>query len=90
MHETYTDAQTHEWVQRECPVAGIGCVDCKQPLIDAVLAEQAQIRERAEPYERDKAMLVKVIEQGNERAREVAQNTMAQVRDSVGTHYDAL
>jgi tryptophanyl-tRNA synthetase len=71
-------------------VAGIGCVDCKQPLIDAVLAEQALIRERAEPYEKDKARLVKVIEQGNERARSVAQQTMAQVRDSVGTNYDEL
>jgi tryptophanyl-tRNA synthetase len=90
LHQTYTDEKTHEWVKRECPVAGIGCVDCKQPLIDAVLAEQALIRERAEPYEKDKARLVKVIEQGNERAREVAQQTMAQVRDCVGTHYDEL
>lgn len=90
LHQTYTDAQTHAWIKRECPVAGIGCVDCKQPLIDAVLAEQARIRERAEPYEKDKARLVKVIEQGNERARSVAQQTMAQVRDSVGTNYDEL
>jgi len=90
LHETYTNEQTHDWVQRECPVAGIGCVDCKQPLIDAVLEEQAHIRERAEPYEKDKARLVRVIEQGNERARAVAQQTMAQVRDSVGTLYDEL
>ena len=90
LHQTYTDEQTHAWIKRECSVAGIGCVDCKQPLIDAVLAEQAFIRERAEPYEKDKARLVKVIEQGNERARSVAQQTMAQVRDSVGTNYDEL
>ncbi len=90
LHQTYTDGQTHAWVKRECPVAGIGCVDCKQPLIDAVLAEQALIRERAEPYEKDKARLVKVIQRGNERAREAAQQTMAQVRDSVGTDYDEL
>jgi len=90
LHQTYTDEKIHEWVKHECPAAGIGCVDCKQPLIDAVLAEQALIRERAEPYEKDKARLIKVIEQGNERAREVAQQTMSQVRDSVGTHYDEL
>lgn len=90
LHQTYTDDKTHQWVQRECTTAGIGCVDCKQPLIDAVLAEQTLIRERAEPYEKDKALLVRVIQQGNERAREVAQQTMAQVRDSVGTHYDEL
>lgn len=90
LHQTYTDSETHAWIRRECPAAGIGCVDCKQPLIDAVLAEQAEIRERAEPYVKDKARLVKVIEQGNERARSVARETMARVRDSVGTHYDEL
>jgi len=90
LHQTYTDDETHQWIQRECKTAGIGCVDCKQPLIDAVLAEQKLIQERAEPYEKDKALLVRVIKQGNERAREVAQQTMAQVRDSVGTHYDEL
>jgi len=90
LHQTYTDQETHEWIKRECPVAGIGCVDCKQPLIDAVLAEQTLIRERAEPYEKDKARLVKVVKQGNERARAVAQETMAQVRDCVGTQYDDI
>jgi tryptophanyl-tRNA synthetase len=90
LHQTYTDSTTHEWIRRECPIAGIGCVDCKQPLIDAVLAEQALIRERAEPYVRDKALLVNVIKKGNEKAREVARETLAQVRNSVGTHYDEL
>ncbi len=90
LHQTYTDAKTHEWIKTECPKAGIGCVDCKQPLIDAVLAEQKMIQARAEPYEKDKALLVKVIKQGNEKAREAAKATMAQVRDSVGTLYPEL
>lgn len=90
LHQTYTSDETHQWIKQECPTAGIGCVDCKQPLINAVLAEQALIRERAEPYEKDKAQLIKVIRQGNEKARAVAQQTMAQVRDSVGTLYDEL
>lgn len=90
LHQTYTDNTTHEWIQAGCKTAGIGCVDCKQPLIDAVLAEQTMIHERAAPYENDKAQLVKVIKQGNERAREVAKTTMQQVRDSVGTLYKDL
>lgn len=90
LHQTYTDAETHDWVQQGCTTAGIGCVDCKQPLIDAILAEQTHILERAEPYEKDKARLVKVIEQGNEKARAVAQETMQLVRDSVGTLYKDL
>ncbi len=87
LHQTYTDDATHAWIQQECTTAGIGCVDCKQPLIDAVLAEQKQIHARAEPYEKDRARLVKVIEQGNEKARAVAQKTMTLVRDGVGTRY---
>jgi len=90
LHQTYTSEETHQWIKRECPTAGIGCVDCKQPLIESVLAEQTLIRERAEPYVKDKAQLVNVIKKGNERAREVAKQTMAQVRDSVGTLYDDL
>ena len=90
LHKTYTDSRTHDWIQKECGIAGIGCVDCKQPLIDAILAEQSEILERAEPYEKDKSRLVKVIEQGNERAREVARETMLMVRDSVGTRYKDL
>ena len=87
LHQTYTDENTHAWIQQECTTAGIGCVDCKQPLIDAVLAEQKQIHARAEPYEKDRTRLVKVIEQGNEKARAVAQKTMTLVRDGVGTLY---
>ncbi len=90
LHQTYTDAKTHEWIKLECPRAGIGCVDCKQPLIDAVLAEQRMIQQRAEPYEKDKARLVKVIERGNEQARAVAKVTLEQVRESVGTRYPEL
>ena len=90
LHEIYTDQNTHDWIKQGCTTAGIGCVDCKQPLIESVLSEQKLIRERAEPYERDKAKLVSVIKQGNEKARAAAQQTMSMVRDCVGTHYKSL
>ncbi len=88
LHQVYTDSKTHEWIQLECPRAGIGCVDCKQPLIDAVLAEQAIIKERAEPYENDPALLKRVMAKGNAQAQEVAVETMQIVRDAVGTQYN--
>ncbi|MFT5258767.1 MAG: tryptophanyl-tRNA synthetase [Saprospiraceae bacterium] len=88
LHQVYTDAKTHEWIQLECPRAGIGCVDCKQPLIDAVLAEQAVIRERAEPYENNPALLKSVMARGNAQAQEVANETLKVVREAVGTVYN--
>ncbi len=88
LHQVYTDEKTHEWIKHECPRAGIGCVDCKQPLIDAVVAEQNTIAERAKEYAANPKMLRKVIAAGNDRAQSVAQETMAVVRDAVGTLYE--
>ncbi len=87
LHKVYTDSKTHEWVQQECPRAGIGCIDCKQPLIDKVLAEQAVIRERAEPYENNPALLKSVMAAGNAKAQQAANETLASVREAVGTVY---
>ena len=88
LHQVYTGEEIHQWIRQGCTTAGIGCLDCKQPLIEAVLAEQAEVRERAEPYEKDPDHLRRVITAGNEKAREVARETMELVREVVGTVYD--
>ena len=88
LHKIYTTPEVRAWVQEGCRTAGIGCLDCKQPLIDAVLAEQAQIAERAAPYIDDPARVRNVVADGCERARVVAQQTMAEVRQVMGTAYD--
>jgi tryptophanyl-tRNA synthetase len=48
LHQVYSDDTVREWVRQGCTSAGIGCLDCKQPVIDAVLAELEPIRDRAE------------------------------------------
>ena len=87
LHKVYSDADTREWVRIGCKAAEFGCLECKKPLIDKVLQEQAEIAERAKPYEDNPAMLREVIEQGNERAGVVARETMEIVRNAVGTIY---
>jgi tryptophanyl-tRNA synthetase len=79
-HRIYSDDQTRDWVQQGCRSAGIGCLDCKQPIIDAVLAELAPIQERAREYEAQPELLRNVINDGCEAAREVARETMEEVR----------
>jgi tryptophanyl-tRNA synthetase len=87
LHQIYSPEEVRAWVQQGCRSAGIGCLDCKQPLIDAVLAELAPIRERAEEYMSDREAVRGIIAEGCETAREVARQTMEEVRQAMGLVY---
>ncbi len=87
LHKVYSDADLRSWVTQGCRSADIGCLDCKQPLIDAILDEQRVIRERANEYTEDPTMVRNIIADGCERARAVAEETMEDVRRSVGIVY---
>ncbi|MGH8564538.1 MAG: tryptophan--tRNA ligase [Gammaproteobacteria bacterium] len=86
-HQVYSSAEVQSWVQVGCRGAGIGCLDCKQPVIDAVLAELAPIRERAFDLERDTDAVRAIIAEGCEAARDVARETMDEVREAMGLVY---
>ena len=77
-----------EWVQQGCRSAGIGCLECKQPVIDAVLREQEPMRERAQIYLDDPSLVSNIIEDGCDRARKQAAETMREVRAAMGLAYD--
>lgn len=87
LHQVYSDQQTLDWAQQGCRSAGIGCLDCKGPLIDSVLAEQAPIRERAERFSADPDGVRAILEQGSDRARAVAADTLDEVRRAMGLAY---
>ena len=86
-HQIYSDTKTQDWVQEGCKSAGIGCVDCKQPIIDSILAELKPIQQRAREYEDDLATVRSIVEEGNEAAREVARDTLEDVRKAMGIAY---
>ncbi len=86
-HEIYSDEETCSWVQEGCRSASIGCVDCKQPVIDSVLAELKPIQLRAKEYEDDVSTVKAIIDEGNEAAREVARDTLEDVRKAMGIAY---
>ena len=83
----YTNDKTHKWVQQGCRSAGIGCIDCKQPVIDAIQKELAPISERAQVYLDDPTLVRNIIADGNDRARKLAAETMRDVRESMGLDY---
>ncbi len=86
-HLIYSDEDTRQWVQDGCRSAGIGCVECKQPVIDCVLKELKPIQERAREYEDDMATVKSIIDEGIEAAREVARDTLDDVRKAMGIAY---
>ena len=86
-HLIYSDLDIQEWVQTGCRNAGIGCVECKQPIIDSVLKELKPIQERAREYENDLATVRSIVDEGNEAAREVARDTLDDVRKAMGIAY---
>jgi len=88
LHQVYSDDDTRDWVQKGCRSAGIGCLECKQPVIDAIIAEQQQFHERAQPYLDDPSLLRNIVADGCEKARKMAQETMRDVREAMGLSYD--
>lgn len=89
LHAVYSDDDTKDWVEKGCRTAGIGCVDCKGPLIDAILKEQVPIRERAQEYQQDMEVIRNVIREGSEVAREEARQTISEVRQAMGLDHNS-
>ncbi len=88
LHVVYSNEETKQWVDKGCKSAGIGCLECKQPVIDAILAEQQPMFERAQKYLDDPSLLRSIIADGGDKARKVAQETMREVREAMGLDYD--
>ncbi|MES2025098.1 MAG: tryptophan--tRNA ligase [Pseudomonadota bacterium] len=88
LHLVYSDAPTKEWVVKGCTSAGIGCIECKQPVIDGVLKEQEPMRERAQKYIDDPSLVRAIVADGRDKARVLAQETMREVRDAMGLSYN--
>ena len=87
LHEVYSDESVKSWVREGCQSAGIGCLDCKKPLIEKVLEEQRPIHERARQYEENPELVKSIISEGSERARDAAKATLEEVRSVMGLSF---
>lgn len=86
-HEIYSNNEVKSWVQEGCRSAGIGCIECKQPVIDAVESELKPIRERATEYADDENMVKSIIKEGCDEARDIARDTLDDVKQAIGLSY---
>lgn len=87
LHKIYSSADTLKWVTQGCMSAGIGCLDCKGPLIDSLQKEQQVFKSRAEPYLEDTQLIRHVIQEGSENARTVAKETLEDMKSAIGLNY---
>ncbi len=86
-HLVYSDDKTRDWVQHGCRNAEIGCLDCKSPVIDSILAEQTPMLERIMKYEEDTTLVRNIIADGCEKANKLAEETMRDIREAMGLNY---
>ena len=75
------------WVKEGCTSAGIGCLECKQPLVDCIKQETGEFIERAKEFEEDPDLVRNIIAEGSDKARDIAKETMQEVRDVMGLSY---
>jgi tryptophanyl-tRNA synthetase len=87
LHKIYSNEETKAWVQNGCRSAGIGCLDCKKPVIESILKELEVIRQRAREYEENPELVRGIVAEGCERARDAARATMSEVRVAVRLEY---
>jgi tryptophanyl-tRNA synthetase len=87
LHKIYSDADTQAWVQQGCRTAGIGCLDCKKRVADVIVAEIATFRTRAAEFEENRDLVRGIIAEGNEKARDVARQTLEEVHTAMGMNY---
>jgi len=86
-HEVYSEESVCEWAKEGCKTAAIGCLDCKQPVIDAVLRELKPMQERAREYTEQPELVRSIISEGTEKARDVAKETLEEVKSAMGMNY---
>jgi len=87
LHKVYSDEPTCEWVIEGCTKAKMGCIECKQPVIDAIKDELMPMQERIAKYQADPELIKQIIHEGSEKARSVAKETMVEVREAMGITY---
>jgi tryptophanyl-tRNA synthetase len=87
LHQVYSNDEVKSWVETGCKEAKIGCIECKQPVIEAINKELKPIQERASHYIEDPDLVKNIVAEGCEKARKLARETMREVREAMGLNY---
>ena len=84
LHKIFSDRDTNARVDAGCRTAGIGCIECKSWAADSLMRILTPMQARRKKYEENPRLAWDILESGSERARKVAAETMAEVREAMG------
>lgn len=87
LHKLYSSDETRRWVDQGCRTAAIGCLECKKPLIERVVAEVTTLRQRGQEFEENPDLVRGILAEGCEKARAVAGQTLDDVKQAMGLGY---
>ncbi len=87
LHKLYSSDDVQRWAAHGCRTAGIGCLECKKPVIERIVEEVTGMRQRAQEYEDNPELVRGIIAEGCEKAREVAGQTLSDVKQAMGLAY---
>ena len=82
-HKLFSPPETLQWAAEGCRTAGIGCIECKMAMADNLIKWIEPVRARREEYAAHPDKVLQILDDGSVKAREVAQKTMARVREAV-------
>jgi tryptophanyl-tRNA synthetase len=82
-HKLFSPPETLKWSAEGCRSAGIGCIECKTTMADNLIRWIAPVRARREEYAAYPDKVLRILDEGSVKAREVAQKTMGRVREAV-------
>jgi tryptophanyl-tRNA synthetase len=82
-HKLFSPPETLAWSAAGCRSAGIGCIECKMAMADNLIKWIDPVRARREEYAAHPGKVLRILDDGSVKAREVAQKTMARVREAV-------
>jgi len=84
LHKAFVPKNKREEIIQGCQSAGIGCLECKQVIIDTLIKELFDFRKKRKKFEENPDLVWEILEQGNQKARKKAKATMEEVRKKIG------
>jgi tryptophanyl-tRNA synthetase len=82
-HKLFSPPETLAWAADGCRTAGIGCIECKMSMADHLIKWIEPVRARREEYAAHPDKVLRILDEGSGKAREVAQKTMSRVREAM-------
>ncbi len=79
-HRKFSAPQQVESIEQDCRSGALGCVDCKKMCAAAIAEEMAPMLEKRREFSGRTDLVRDILEDGEKRARAVAESTMQEVR----------